>query len=411
MTQPSSKIAEALCGGDERRAGDARLRGDSISSKNSLDRSTCPDTSSGAHLQHCVTDQKDPRFRWLPEAVTLVPPDQPPGLAGVDINPGAVRGEDATAAPIAFEPPSGTRRLVISALLRREDAYARFGKYSAALNVCVGVAMVALTALYSFDDPRQFREFTTKMLSSPQAFIGEQPRLLVEAQKGEANEPLPLGVTVEHASDGAIVTIEGLPDGVDLSFGNRCDIRGWTIAATDLEWTFVGPPAGFVGVIETTATLRAASGRLLDRQALRFEWRANKGEPPDPIDTMIKETVPAGTAAVTPSAQSSSPKSVVALPPLAPPPAVTAKAIECQSSPPPYNKTHWAWRLVDNKKCWYAGEPGMDKSKLHWAANADQALEPAQRTAPDPATRIATPPSGLKHGRRAPKEVPVVPTR
>jgi len=349
----------------------------------------------------------------LPEAVTLVPTDQPPGLAGVDINPGAVRGEDATAAPIAFGPPSGTRRLVISALsggtTRREDAYARFGKYSAALNVCVGVAMVALTALYSFDDPRQFHEFTTKMLPSPQAVIGEQPRLLVEAQKGGANEPLPLGVTVEHASDGAIVTIEGLPDGVDLSLGNRSDIRGWTIAATDLEWTFVGAPAGFVGVIETTATLRAASGRLLDRQALRFEWRANKGEPPDPapVDTMITETVPAGTAAVTPSAQSSSPKSVVALPPLAPPPAVTAKAIECQSSPPPNNKNHWAWRLVDNKKCWYAGEPGMDKSKLHWAANADQAPEPAQRTAPEAATRIATPPSGLKH----PKEVPVVPTQ
>ena len=259
MTQPSSKIAEAFCGGDERRAGDARLRGDSIGSKNSLDRSTCAYTSSGAHLQHCVTDQKDPRFRWppvLPEAVTLVPPDQPPGLADVDINSGAVRGEDATAAPIAFEPPSGTRRVVISALsggtARREDAYARFGKYSAALNVCMGVAMVALTALYSFDDPWQFHEFTTKMLSSPQAFIGEQPSLLVEAQKGEANEPLPLGVTVEHASDGAIVTIEGLPDGVDLSLGNRSDIRGWTIAATDLEWTFVGAPVGFVGVIETT---------------------------------------------------------------------------------------------------------------------------------------------------------------
>jgi hypothetical protein len=113
MTQPSSKIAEACCGGDERRGGDARLRGDSISSKNSLDRSTCADTSSGAHLQHCVTDRKDPRLRWglvLPEAVTLLPPDQPPGLAGVDPNPGAMRGEDATASLTAFEPPSGTRR-------------------------------------------------------------------------------------------------------------------------------------------------------------------------------------------------------------------------------------------------------------------------------------------------------------
>ena len=59
-----------------------------------------------------------------------------------------------------------------------------------------------------------------------------------------------------------------------------------------------------------------------------------------------------------------------------------ANAIECQSSPAPSNKNQWAWRLIDNKKCWYAGEPGMDKSKLHWAADADRAPEPAQRTAP-----------------------------
>ena len=66
-----------------------------------------------------------------------------------------------------------------------------------------------------------------------------------------------------------------------------------------------------------------------------------------------------------------------------------ANAIECQSSPAPSNKNQWAWRLIDNKKCWYAGEPGMDKSKLHWAADADRAPEPVQRTAPDPPKRTA----------------------
>ena len=52
-----------------------------------------------------------------------------------------------------------------------------------------------------------------------------------------------------------------------------------------------------------------------------------------------------------------------------------ANAIECESSPAPSNKNQWAWRLIDNKKCWYAGEPGMDKSKLHWPADADRAVE------------------------------------
>jgi hypothetical protein len=67
----------------------------------------------------------------------------------------------------------------------------------------------------------------------------------------------------------------------------------------------------------------------------------------------------------------------------------TANAIKCQSSPAPSNKSPWAWRLIDNKKCWYAGEPGMDKSKLHWAVNADRAPEPAQRAVREPNKLIA----------------------
>jgi hypothetical protein len=48
-----------------------------------------------------------------------------------------------------------------------------------------------------------------------------------------------------------------------------------------------------------------------------------------------------------------------------------ADAIDCQSSRPA-NKSHWAWRLIDNKKCWYAGEPGMEKSKLRWPVHLDR---------------------------------------
>jgi hypothetical protein len=72
----------------------------------------------------------------------------------------------------------------------------------------------------------------------------------------------------------------------------------------------------------------------------------------------------------------------------------TANAIECQSSPPS-NKGHWAWRLIDDRKCWYAGEPGMDKTKLRWAANAHRAPEPAPRATPEPAPR-ATPEPALR---------------
>jgi hypothetical protein len=71
----------------------------------------------------------------------------------------------------------------------------------------------------------------------------------------------------------------------------------------------------------------------------------------------------------------------------------SANAITCQSSPVPSNKGQWAWRLIDNKKCWYAGEPGMDKSKLHWAVNADRAPEPTQRVVREPARLSALQPA------------------
>jgi hypothetical protein len=140
------------------------------------------------------------------------------------------------------------------------------------------------------------------------------------------NEPLPLGVTVEHESDGATVTIEGLPNGSDLSLGSRSERYGWTLAAADLVQTFVGAPTDFVGIMEPTATLRSASGKLLDRQGLHFEWRARKDEPSDksPGETTNSGTASVGTAA-TPTV-SSPPQPALALKPPASPPDTVGRA-------------------------------------------------------------------------------------
>ena len=51
MAQPSSKIAEAFRGREQGREGDAKLRGDSVSSKSSLDPLTCADTEASAQSQ------------------------------------------------------------------------------------------------------------------------------------------------------------------------------------------------------------------------------------------------------------------------------------------------------------------------------------------------------------------------
>jgi hypothetical protein len=48
-----------------------------------------------------------------------------------------------------------------------------------------------------------------------------------------------------------------------------------------------------------------------------------------------------------------------------------AKAIECQADMQG-GHGYWAWRLIDGRKCWYEGAPGMDKSLLHWPAQSNR---------------------------------------
>ena len=52
-------------------------------------------------------------------------------------------------------------------------------------------------------------------------------------------------------------------------------------------------------------------------------------------------------------------------------PTAQAKATirECSASP---GKTqgHWSWRLIDGRKCWYAGKTVIAKASLRWPAAA-----------------------------------------
>jgi len=57
---------------------------------------------------------------------------------------------------------------------------------------------------------------------------------------------------------------------------------------------------------------------------------------------------------------------------------------ECVASP---SKTqgHWSWRLIDGRKCWYAGKTVISKSLLKWPAAV-----PAQAKAAAAPVRVAT---------------------
>jgi hypothetical protein len=47
-----------------------------------------------------------------------------------------------------------------------------------------------------------------------------------------------------------------------------------------------------------------------------------------------------------------------------------AKAVECSVARPSSPQGYWSWRLIDGRKCWYAGKIMISKSLLQWPAKA-----------------------------------------
>jgi hypothetical protein len=189
---------------------------------------------------------------------------------------------------IELEPQLQHQRLLIfdaAAAEAKTSALAKFGSMALVLSLVALLGLGTLAGLISLDGARQRLAGPAAMLASLIAFPSAQApaRLIVTNQRGRADEPLPLGISVEHASDGQTVTIRGLPEGSELSLGSFSASTGWTVVVGALDQTFVGAPKGFTGIIDTTISLRSATGQLLDERTLRLEWTArNKEQPPSP---------------------------------------------------------------------------------------------------------------------------------
>ena len=95
---------------------------------------------------------------------------------------------------------------------------------------------------------------------------------MIENQRGFANEPLPLGISVKDGLGVEAVIVMGLANGIELSLGSSQGSAGWLVSARDLDSTFIGTPSDFVGVMDATVTLRSPLGERLDHQLIRFEW-------------------------------------------------------------------------------------------------------------------------------------------
>jgi hypothetical protein len=146
------------------------------------------------------------------------------------------------------------------------------------------IAVVAVMLLAFPDVARiQVRDILGQVAPLDEALSSEgisvyPARLIVESQKGLANEPLPLGISLKDASGEETVTVAGLAEGTELSLGTSIGLAGWLLSTHDLDKTFVGARGDFVGVMDATVNLRSASGQLLDSRIVRFEWIKKKDE-------------------------------------------------------------------------------------------------------------------------------------
>src|SRR6185436_18854069 len=47
-----------------------------------------------------------------------------------------------------------------------------------------------------------------------------------------------------------------------------------------------------------------------------------------------------------------------------------AKGVDCSVARPSNTHVYWSWRLIDGRKCWYAGKTMISKSLLQWPKKA-----------------------------------------
>ncbi len=121
-------------------------------------------------------------------------------------------------------------------------------------------------------------------------------RLVVESQRAYANEPAPLGVALNDASGGEMLTLVGLAAGTRLSAGMPRGLTGWQVSARELGEAFAHPPKDFIGVMDTAVDLRSANDRLMDSQMVRLEWVQKK---PDVRTALAPRREPPAPALVT----------------------------------------------------------------------------------------------------------------
>ena len=59
-----------------------------------------------------------------------------------------------------------------------------------------------------------------------------------------------------------------------------------------------------------------------------------------------------------------------------------AKSVDCSVVRPSNGHGYWSWRLIDGRKCWYAGKTMISKSLLQWPVKTSVQAKADPKPAP-----------------------------
>jgi hypothetical protein len=150
--------------------------------------------------------------------------------------------------------------------------------------LAVAVTTLIVTGELSPTDIRQWLTsdsvidiFSLPVTSDPVTAIAAErakPRLIIQPSYGTLDQPAPLGLAVQEPAVEAVVYIEGLVPGMELSTGSPVGADAWEIPATELGYAWIAPPQGFVGTAKLIAELRLPDNHIADRQAIDVAWQS-----------------------------------------------------------------------------------------------------------------------------------------
>jgi hypothetical protein len=163
----------------------------------------------------------------------------------------------------------------------RESVLPWIGRFSVVLILASIVGFGATLMLFPNAAPKEpgiVAGVATPLLDglSHSGTQAQPARLVIEGHTAFANEPIPLGVSLNGGSGGEMLTLVGLATGTRLTAGAPLGPTGWQLSARDIGKAYAYAPKDFVGVMDAAIDLRSPRDRLMDSQVVRLEWIEKK---------------------------------------------------------------------------------------------------------------------------------------